>query len=87
MNRLDLLFTRANEPPQFNLPQERILDPVGPIQIALRESATTEGNPTVTMIIPLAGGMYCAVETTWRRWEMSAKAFTGRMEFWKENPL
>lgn len=87
MHQLSVLFTRANEPPVFNIPQEQILDPLGPIQIALREGATSEGNPSITMVIPLAGGMTCIVETTYRLWEAASRAFAGRVEFWNTSPL
>jgi hypothetical protein len=87
MHQLNLQFTRANEPPAFTIPQERILDPVGPVSVALREGATDSGNPSVTMVIPLAGGMFAVVETTWRLWSTSARAFAGRMEAWREHPL
>lgn len=87
MHQLNLLFTRADEPPAFNIPQERILDPIGPVQIGLREGAMASGNPSVTMVIPLAGGMFAVVETTYRLWEVAAKGFEGRIQAWKENPL
>lgn len=87
MHRLDIILTRANEPPAFSIPQERILDPVGPVKIALREKATNEGNPTVTMVIPLAGGMFCVVETTYRLWDMAAQGFAIRKKMWEEKPL
>ncbi len=87
MHQLNLLLTRANEPPAFSIPQERILDPIGPVQIGLREGATESGNPSVTIVIPLAGGMSCVVETTYRLWEMAAQGFATRKKMWEENPL
>lgn len=87
MNQLNLRLTRSNEPPAFNIPQERISDPIGPVQVALREGAMDSGSPSVTMVIPLAGGMYCIVETTWKLWNAASSAFTGGMTYWKENPI
>lgn len=87
MHQLNIHLTRANEPPAFNIPQERILDPIGPVKAGLREGATEQGNPTVTMVIPLAGGMFAVVETTWRLWNTATMAFNGGIERWENNPL
>lgn len=87
MPAFSLLFTRANEPAAFNIPQERILDPVGLVQVGLREGAMESGAPSVTMIIPLAGGMHAVVETSLALWLASARAFEGRMQYWAEHPI
>lgn len=87
MPALNLLFARANEPPAFSIPQEQILDPMGPVQVGLREGAMASGAPSVTVVIPLAGGMHAVVETSLALWLASARAFEGRMEYWAANPI
>ncbi len=87
MNQMNLIFTRADEPPAFNIAGYTILDPVGPIKVALREGAMEGGNPSITMVIPLKNGMSCVVETTYRLWDMAARGMKGAIERWAKTPL
>lgn len=87
MSQLDLVFTRENEPPAFRIHQERILDAMGTVQIGLREGGMESGRASVTIVIPLSGGMCVVLEQPWRLWKTALESMENTMAYWKENPL
>lgn len=87
MIQMTAKFTRANEPPEFQIPDEKIIDADDLVEIALREGAMQSGAPSVTMVIPTKDGRFVVLETSWKLWNAVTNGFRARIQAWEENPL